>query len=153
MQVELDNALAVVAIAVAAAAVWLSWRALKSAEQAAYADMLLRLDDRARTFDEIHRKLRPGGAWADGLDGPKCGDEWADVDGYMGLFERMNFLVDRKLIAIDYVEEFYGYRYDNIVAHRGIRSAKLEGEERASWGNFEELGERLRAYRTRGCTP
>lgn len=146
MNVEIEAVLAVVATIVAAMTVWMTWRTLKSAEQTAYADLLLRLDDRARIFDAVHHKLRPRGAWAVG-SGPETVAEWAEVDAYMGLFERINFLVAKGLIKIDYVDEFYGYRYDNIKAHPRIRAAKLEGPERPSWRNFVTLGERLKTHR------
>ena len=145
----LNFVLAVVATCAASVAVWLSWRTLRYTERIAYADVLLRLDDRARAFDDVHVKLRPGGEWADGSNGPESAKDWAAVDAYMGFFERIDFMVAERLIGIDYVDEFYGYRYDNLVAHPGIRAAKLEGSERASWRNFEALGERLRRHRAK----
>jgi len=131
------------AVILAGVATWVSWFALKRTDQIASADLLLRLDERARSFDEIHRRLRPGGQWADGKRGPDTAQEWADVESYMGFFERMKYLVDRKLIGIDYVDRFYGYRYDNLIDHPEIRRQKLEGEERDSWQDILELGRQL----------
>ncbi len=68
----------------------------------------------------------------------------------MGVFERVNLLVDRKLIKIEVVDRFYGYRYDNIDANPAIHQAKLE-EERGSWTDFLALGEKLdRSRKQRG---
>lgn len=148
MDETVNVVLALVATAAASFAVWLSWRTLKRTEQIAYADLLLRLDDRARAFDAVHLKLRPKGEWRVGNNGPESIDEWARVEAYMGFFERLDFLIAQKLIGIDYADEFFGYRYDNLVAHAGIRAAKLGGPERASWRGFEALGERLKRHRT-----
>lgn len=139
----MPSIIAMVAVVLAGVATWLSWLSLRRTEQIASADLLLRLDERARSFDDVHRRLRPGGDWAKGATGPVTGEDWAEIDAYMGLFERMNYLVERKLIGIDYVDRFYGYRYDNLIAHPDIRRQKLEGEERDSWQDFLELGRQL----------
>ncbi len=114
-------------------------------EQGLYADILLRLDQDMRHYRKVHAHLRPGGAWTTSGKRPQSQDEWIELEDYMGVFEHINFLVDQNLITIDYVERFYGYRYQNIVSNEAIVEAKL-GEEFASWKDFVELGRKLDIY-------
>ncbi len=148
------TALSAVASAVAALGAMvtagLAWWATRQTGDIAHADLLLRLDEQIRSFQDVHIKLRPGGSWAAGTNGPTDVKEWARVEAYMGVFERVNFLVDRKLIKIDVVDRFYGYRYDNIDANPVIYQAKLE-KERGSWTDFIALGQKLdRSRKQRG---
>jgi hypothetical protein len=111
------------------------------------ADLLFRLDERARSFDDVHRNLRPEGDWSDGITGPANGEDWIQLEAYMGFFERIDAFIDDGQIDVAYVEEFSGYRYRNIVANRAIGVAKLTGDRRASWKRFVALGEKLERYR------
>jgi hypothetical protein len=145
---SLDAAIAITPIIVAALAIWVSWKALKRSDQGLYADLLLRLDQEMRNHRHVHTNLRPGGAWATPNGGPETQSEWIDVEDYMGIFEHINFFIDKNLITIDYVERFYGYRYDNIVANARICRAKLD-HERDGWEDFLALGQKLATYRSR----
>jgi hypothetical protein len=119
-------------------------QAARHTEATIKSDFLMRLDEQVRSFDDIHVNLRNGGDWTEGgIVGPFSPSEWARVEGYMGVFERINLLVQEKLIGIDRVDEFYGYRYCNILANKRIRQSKLESEERSSWKGFIDLGKRL----------
>lgn len=109
----------------AAAGLFYSAQQLKAAKKIAQGDFLLHLDEMFRRHDRVHRRLRPGGDWHLSQDGPANADEWADVDSYMGLFERIKILVDNNIIDLDTIERLYGYRIYNIVANDTIREQKI----------------------------
>ncbi|HTA46082.1 MAG TPA: hypothetical protein VK789_26740 [Bryobacteraceae bacterium] len=57
----------------------------------------LDLRQRFAEQDAVHRRLRPGGAWAN-PSGPASPEEWADLEAYMGLFEHCEVMIDQGLI-------------------------------------------------------
>src|SRR4051812_6559328 len=82
-------------------------RATEGQERATEAQFLLSLDDAFRGHDATHRKSGPGrvddlgsvGIWqGEAASGPRTAVEWADVEAYMGLFERVNVMIDGGLI-------------------------------------------------------
>lgn len=121
----------------------------EEAKKITQGEFLLHLEELFQTHTETHKRLRPGGDWADGMSGPSNAAEWADVERYMGLFERISALVHDKILAIDYVDNFYGYRVLNIVANPVIHQAKLKAEA-ASWQGFIELWKQIEAHRNKG---
>ncbi len=101
----------------------------------------LDLRDRFGHHDEVHRKLRPGGSWANG-GGPATSEEWAMVEAYMGLFEHCEIMLEQGLIDDRTFREIYLYRLRNIVANDIIRQQKLI--DRASgWPRFLALLKRV----------
>ena len=60
----------------------------------------------------------------------------------MGLFERMNRLIEIHSLSAEYVARFYGYRINNIWANDVIRHDKLE-REAPGWQDFIELSRRI----------
>ncbi|MDX1994051.1 MAG: hypothetical protein SF029_16820 [bacterium] len=110
-------------------------------------EFLLHLDEMMRVHDKVHRSLRPGGKWAKGNVGPINADEWADVESYMGLFERIKILIDRKILDIKLFDRLYGYRIDNIIANEVIVQTKLGSEEKESWQDFIALHRALEQSR------
>ena len=107
-------------------------------------EFLLHLEELFQTHAEIHKRLRPGGDWSDDK-GPSTPSEWADLERYMGLFERINALVNLHILDIGYVDDFYGYRLLNIVRNPMILQAKLAKGD-SSWKGFLEL---VKAIQTR----
>ena len=110
------------------------------------ADLLLRLDERLKSFDDVHEKFRHEGIWSDGITGPETNADWIRFEAYMGFFERIYTFVTKGLLDLAYVNDFYEYRYGNIVENRTIVEQKLEGEEASSWTRFIELGKLLGRY-------
>ncbi len=111
----------------------------------AQGEFLLRLDELFQQHIEVHRRLRPGGDWANAKSGPQTNDDWVDVEKYMGLFERIQFLVSRRIIDIDIIDKLYGYRLFNIVSNPIIRKNKLE-QEADAWQDFIALWRALEAH-------
>ncbi|GAB4574742.1 MAG: hypothetical protein Kow0077_22830 [Anaerolineae bacterium] len=103
-------------------------------------NFLLRLDDMFKAHQEVHLALRPGGKWSTDEEAkqPQTTEDWAAIEAYMGLFERIKILIDKRIIDADIVRRLYGYRLANIVANRSIRQAKLI-DEKDSWQDFIEL--------------
>ena len=92
-------------------------------------------------YDEVHRKLRPGGEWYSG-DGPATADEWAQVEAYMGLFEHCEKMLEKRLIDERQFSEIYEYRLSNLVANDTIREEKLR-KRPEGWISFLALLDRL----------
>jgi len=99
-------------------------------------------------FDDVHRKLRPGGEWH-GAGGPRTVDEWAQVESYMGLFEHCEAMVEQHLIDEALLRDVYRYRLSNIVRNATIRVAKLE-EHAKDWKRFLALLDRMGVDRKTG---
>lgn len=136
-----EEAIAVFSVLIALLAMGLSWFSILRTDKVVRADLIIRIDQEMRQFHDVHVKLRPGGEWSDEA-GPQSAEEWARVDSYMGLFERIYLLMDQKLLKQEYVNRFYGYRYDNVADHPAIREQKLE-KERSDWKDFIALGDKL----------
>ena len=120
---------------------------LKASKKIARAEFLLRLDELFREHTEVHVRLRPGGDWASESKGPESNEEWAAVERYMGLFERIKVMIDDGIVDLDTVDKLYGYRVFNIANNTIIRKAKLEGERAKYWAKFIELKRALEDHR------
>lgn len=117
----------------------------KQAEQAqkvTLGQFLLDLDEKFSHHQDAHVALRPGGKSANEDAGPVTAEEWAQVEAYMGLFERINILIDKNILDADTVDRLYGYRVNNIVANPVINQAKLV-KKSEDWTNFLSLCEKL----------
>lgn len=115
---------------------------MEQSQRIALGEFLLNLDNKFSQHQETHLALRPGGKWAANDAGPTTPSEWADVEIYMGLFERINILIEKEILDKDTVRKLYGYRVRNIVANKTIRDVKLKREAR-SWQDFIRLCESL----------
>ena len=124
----------------------LTARQLKISQKIARSDFLLHIDELLGQHDKVHRLLRPGGDWSRAGGGPADAGDWADVDNYMGLFERMKVLVDSAIIDLPTLNRLYGYRITNIVSNTAIRQRKLE-DEKGSWEDFLALVRQLSEIR------
>lgn len=129
---------------------------LREGQKIAYGDFLLRLDEAFQRHQDVHTKLRPGGEWSklgpDGKwrekeDGPEFPKEGPAVEGYMGLFERVQLLRAKDLIDIDTVNRLYGYRLFNIVENSTIYEEKLV-KLGYGWIDFIKLWKALCAVET-----
>ena len=123
---------------------------LKYTAKIAHGDFLLHLDEMFWHHDKTHRRLLPErGEWGRPEMGPPPDDSeaWADIESYMGLFERIKVLVDGGIIDRDTVNRLYGYRVSNIVRNSVIRRAKLEHPTtKGGWTSFIALATSLGRY-------
>lgn len=101
----------------------------------------LDLRDRFARHDEVHRRLRPGGAWAD-EKGPETPEEWASLEAYMGLFEHCEAMLAQHLIDEATFRDIYAYRLRNIVANDIVRREKLQ-RLASGWMRFLSLLKRM----------
>jgi hypothetical protein len=113
-----------------------------AAARVAESEFFLHIEELLASHSDVHVRLRTGGAWALSGLGPESSDEWARVEAYMGLFERMNRLIEAHDLSVDYIARFYGYRINNIWANDAIRHQKLEVET-AAWQDFVDLSRRV----------
>jgi hypothetical protein len=129
-----------IGVIIAAAALVYTARQVGFTERHTNAQFLDNLDNRFEKYADININLRPGGAWQ--RAGPQSVEEWARVEAYMGLFERVAVLTELRLVKIQVVRRLYGYRMVNIWANDVIREEKLVRRV-SGWGDFIRLTEQL----------
>lgn len=91
--------------------------------------------------DDVHRRLRTGGDWAENK-GPKNSDEYFQLEAYMGLFEHGEIMLDQGLIDERTFREIYRYRLVNLVANDWVRIEKL-CHHADGWPRFIALLKRM----------
>ena len=134
-------AVAVVGVAGVLIGLWYAGVQLRDSRMSARGTFLLELDTAFVRHDATHRRLR-GGDWAKPRSGPKNREEWADVEAYMGLFERIEVLIDGGVLDASLVNRLCGYRVKNIVDNEKIRREKLI-RRADGWSDFRSLMVRL----------
>ena len=98
--------------------------------------LVLQIDERLSTLDDVHLKLRgTEGAWAGRRGSPAGAAEWARVEAYLGLLERIAVLHAAGVLRLDVVRSLYGYRLRNVWHSQAIREAKLVGRA----GDWQDL--------------
>ena len=115
---------------------------IRRGRKVAQGEFLLRLDELFQSHNDVHEKLRPGGEWAKENAGPSTPDEWVKVELYMGLFERVQILIEDGIIRRKIFERLYGYRVGNIVKNQRIKVEKLE-KRSEGWKDFIALAHSL----------
>lgn len=115
---------------------------IRGSKKVAKGEFLLHLDEMLQEHNNIHIRLRPDGDWTIDKSGPKDKEEWVAVEIYMGLFERVNILIEDNIIDIDTIDRLYGYRIMNILANDVIRQNKLERES-SYWQDFIKLQDKI----------
>jgi hypothetical protein len=133
---------AVAALAYAARQLRLLRTSTEAAQRVSQGDFLLRLEEILGNHGEVAARLRPGGAWSKPGEGPCSGEDWARVEEYMGLFQRLNALEESGLVNRAYLSRFYGYRLSNLWANESIRVAKLT-HEAEYWRDFIALSRKV----------
>lgn len=106
----------------------------------ARAQFLLQLDTMFREHKHIENKLR--GEWA--TSGPKTAEEWIGVEDYMGLFERVQTMIDDGIIDLRTFDLMYGYKVFYLVRNKEIYEHKLV-ERADQWVLFNRLLKNLEA--------
>ena len=129
-------------------------RATEGQRQIAQAQFLLALDDAFRQHEATHRKFRPAtgtptstvGLWhGRNARGPTTPEEWADVEAYMGLFERVNVMIDQRLLDVAVIQRLRGYRVTNILTNPFVMKEKLT-KRADDWDDFIALAKRLNRW-------
>ena len=92
--------------------------------------------------DDVHRKLRPGGEWANSA-GPIKPEEYAQVEAYMGLFEHCEIMLSQKLIDEETFCEIYRYRLVNLLSNDWVRIEKV-CRRSDGWRRFIDLLKRMK---------
>lgn len=110
---------------------------LEAAKRSQQAQTLLDFDQMLDRHKAVHKKLRPGGEWA-GAEIKLEPHDWAEIEQYMGLFERAKILIDDGFLAPEDFDHLFGYRVRNIRANPTIRREKLE-KRAYGWRYFLDL--------------
>lgn len=106
----------------------------------ARAQFLLQLDTMFREHKQVENKLR--GEWA--TSGPQTPEEWIAVEDYMGLFERVQAMIDDGIIDLKSFDLMYGYKMFYIVRNKEIYEHKIV-ERSDQWVLFISLLRKLEA--------
>jgi hypothetical protein len=114
----------------------------ESGRRTTESQFLLALEDQFRVHWDVHVALRPGGKWTTADAGPESNEDWARVESYMGLFERLNILHRNGVLPLPYIRQFYRYRLTNLWANQVIRSEKMEARPKG-WRDLIELSHKL----------
>jgi len=121
---------------------------LEAGRRSQQAQTLLAFDQMLDRHEAIHKKLRPGGEWA-GASIELSASDWADIERYMGLFERAKVLIDDGFLDVEDFDHLYGYRVRNIRANPTISREKLE-RRAYGWRMFLALEEQLNTAKSAG---
>lgn len=128
---------------------WYAGNQLHASRLSARGTFLLDLDEAFLRHLDVYSRLRPGddgqspGSWAEPGHGPDTAAEWMAVEQYMGLFERIEVLIEGGVLDAGITNRLYGYRVRNIVANDRIRN-KLLVDGAAGWTDFLSLVRRLK---------
>ncbi len=127
---------------------WYAGGQLRAAHQSARGTFLLELDEAFTRHTDVYIRLRPGdvsqspGDWIGPGRGPENSSDWMAVEQYMGLFERIEVLIEGGVLDAQITNRLHGYRVRNIVANDRIRKTLLV-DGAAGWQDFLSLIERL----------
>src|SRR4051794_10173357 len=106
----------IVGVGIAAVSLAVSAFNSRATARANRARLWLDLRKQFTEHNEVHRKLRPGGEWAEPGGGPRSAHDWSEVENYMTLFEHCESMLREKMIDTTTFNEVYKYRLVNIVA-------------------------------------
>lgn len=116
-------------------------RQVAIARNQAKGQFLLTLDDRLEKSSEITLRL------FNDKNFEPVGKEWGEIWLLMNTYERMNIMVEDKILDIDMVERVYGFRVvamiQNDVIYRRIQ------EMGAEWNDFINLCKKLARHNSR----
>ena len=117
------------------------------------ADFLLRLDEAFLHHEDVREKLADGGDWHRRKNDPNfpkgpnfnLSEDLIAVSSYMGLFERIQQLIDTGIVDIDAVDGWYGDRLFNIVINPTIKDRLVT--HKSGWSDFIKLWRALERRR------
>jgi len=111
---------------------------IKRLQRVERANMVLKLDEMMLHHEEVYKKLRHHGEWTRPHSGPATAEDWAALTLYMGLFERINLMIDDGILEIEHFDQLHGYRVQEIINNERIYQTKLEKDAK-DWANFLAL--------------
>jgi hypothetical protein len=111
---------------------------MEASNQYAIAQNWIALRAILTAYDDIHANLRPRGNWHRSKEKPDTVQDWARTELYMGTFEFMEELVEKKMLDLDHVKDWYKYRVENILLNPRIAKYKLV-DNSDSWRRFDKL--------------
>jgi hypothetical protein len=111
---------------------------MEASNQYAIAQNWIALRAILTAYDDIHANLRPRGNWHRSKEKPDTFQDWARTELYMGTFEFMEELVEKKMLDLDHVKDWYKYRVEHILLNPRIARYKLI-DYSDSWRRFDKL--------------
>lgn len=128
-------------LAVAAAGFLYAGLQLRASQRAARGSFLLEIHEALRHHDSVHRRLDQ----EDGFDwSPKAEGKMADLEAYMGVFERIQILVEQGSLDLETVDRLYSFRIVNVTRNGHIFDEKFETKA-VFWSDFQRLWRNLEA--------
>jgi hypothetical protein len=120
-----------------------------TARKATRAQAILDLEEELARHEQVHTALSSVDQRWFGPGEEPSRAQWVTVETYMGLFERVENLIESGILEAAAVEENYGYRVSNLVADDLIYQEKLV-KRADGWRQFIRLWESLdRAHQER----
>lgn len=132
---------AIVGLAGVGFGIWSGLKQLNHTTAVARSSFLLQLDNAFVRHEEAKRNLRPGGKWWKEGVHKEDRDAWILIEAYMGLFERVQVMIEDGVVDLQGFDDLYGYLLVNIVDNTSIREAKLESNLAPYWQRFIDLCE------------
>ena len=133
-----DIASLIIALGTIGSLIYIS-RQVNVARQQAKGQFLLALDAQFEKFNDITMRL------VRESDFVPQGSEWAQIFGLMSVFERINIMVEDKIMDIAIVDRLHGFRMLRLIANDAIFDrVSATGSE---WQDFIDLCYALAAHR------
>ena len=133
-----DIASLIIALATTGSLIYIS-RQVNVARQQAKGQFLLALDAQFEKFNDITLRLVRDTSFV-----PQ-GMEWGQVFGLMSVFERINIMVEDKILDIGIVDRLHGFRMLKLIANDAVfQRVSATGSE---WQDFIDLCYALAAHR------
>ena len=125
-----DIATVILALATTISLIYIG-RQVRVTRQQTKGEFLLALDAQFEKTNDITRRL------VTEKDFKPVGDEWPQVWQLMSVFERMNIMMEDKILDVEIIDRLHGFRLTRIIANDTIyERLKLTGAE---WQDFIDL--------------
>jgi len=129
----------IIALATTCSLLYIS-RQVNVARQQAKGQFLLALDAQFEKFNPITIRLVNEQPFM------PTGTEWPEIWGLMSVFERINIMVEDKILDVGLVDRLHGFRLISIIANEGIYQRL--GTTSAEWKDFIDLCYAIADYRS-----
>lgn len=136
----------VAALATVAGIVFIWWQ-IREARKQTKGQFLLQLDDHFKSLEAVHQLLSGVDEWnPDEPSNHSLNVGRIELNQYMGLFERIEVLIEDGVIDISLFYRLYGYRLYLILKNEVIYMPLCQDEGAYRWQDFISLCKRVAAH-------
>ena len=133
-----DIASLIIALATTGSLLYIS-RQVNVARQQAKGQFLLALDAQFEKFNDLTVRLVNEQGFT------PTGNDWREIWGLMSVFERINIMMEDKILDVGLIDRLHGFRLVSIIANDGIYQRL--GTTSAEWKDFINLCYAIADYR------